>query len=123
LLTPSAPQERDYPLVVLAVFLQRPSPFVSVFFERLVRIQYPKHRLKLFISNQVPAGLMWASVVLDHMGSWSLVAPLSVVLLQEPHHQAQVRSFLEDHGDLYQEVRLVGPEEELDHAAARNLGW
>ncbi|XP_056279355.1 procollagen-lysine,2-oxoglutarate 5-dioxygenase 1, partial [Pseudoliparis swirei] len=88
----AALKERDYPLVVLAVFLQRPSPFVSVFFERLVRIQYPKHRLKLFISNQ------------------------------EPHHQAQVRSFLEDHGDLYQEVRLVGPEEELDHAAARNLG-
>ncbi|TNN23386.1 Procollagen-lysine,2-oxoglutarate 5-dioxygenase 1 [Liparis tanakae] len=89
----AALEERDYPLVVLALFIQRPAPFVSVFFERLLRIQYPKHRMKLFISNQ------------------------------EPHHQAQVRSFLEDHGDLYQGVRLLGPEEELDHAASRNLGW
>lgn len=34
----------------------------------------------------------------------------------------QVRSFLQDHGSLYEDVKLVEPEEEMDAAASRNLG-
>uniref|UniRef100_A0A3B5KVN4 Procollagen-lysine,2-oxoglutarate 5-dioxygenase 1 n=1 Tax=Xiphophorus couchianus TaxID=32473 RepID=A0A3B5KVN4_9TELE len=62
--------ESEYPLVVIGIFIQQPTPFVSVFFERLLKLQYPKNRLKLFISNQ------------------------------EPHHEQQVSSFLQNHGSL-----------------------
>lgn len=46
-------QESEYPLVLIGIFIQQPTPFVSVFFERLLKLQYPKNRLKLFIYNQV----------------------------------------------------------------------
>ncbi|KAK5923155.1 hypothetical protein CgunFtcFv8_000151 [Champsocephalus gunnari] len=84
-------QESEYPLVLIAIFIQKPTPFVTVFFERLLKLQYPKNRLKLFIHNQ------------------------------EAHHESQVSLFLKDHGSLYQDVRVSGPEEEMDTAASRNL--
>ncbi|XP_070766124.1 procollagen-lysine,2-oxoglutarate 5-dioxygenase 1 [Enoplosus armatus] len=89
----SALKESEYPPVVIGIFIQQPTPFVTVFFERLLKLQYPKNRLKLFIYNQ------------------------------EPHHEPQVSSFLKDHGSLYQDVKSVGPEEEMDGAASRNLGF
>ncbi|XP_029013204.1 procollagen-lysine,2-oxoglutarate 5-dioxygenase 1 [Betta splendens] len=89
----AALKESEYPLVMVGVFIQQPTPFVAVFFERLLKLQYPKNRLKLFISNQ------------------------------EAHHEPQVHAFLQDHGSLYQDVKLIGPEEQLKEAASRNLGF
>uniref|UniRef100_A0A8D3CPC8 Procollagen-lysine,2-oxoglutarate 5-dioxygenase 1 n=1 Tax=Scophthalmus maximus TaxID=52904 RepID=A0A8D3CPC8_SCOMX len=83
-----SPQESEYPLVVIGIFIQQPSPFVTVFFERLLKLQYPKNRLKLVIHSQ------------------------------EAHHEPQVSSFLQDHGSLYQDARLVT---DTDGAASRNL--
>ncbi|KAL7399025.1 hypothetical protein ABVT39_018749 [Epinephelus coioides] len=89
----TALKESEYPLVVIGIFIQQPTPFVTVFFERLLKLQYPKNRLKLFIYNK------------------------------EAHHDQQVSSFLKDHGSLYQEVKFIRPEEEMDEAASRNLGF
>lgn len=89
----SALKESEYPLVLIGIFIQQPTPFVSVFFERLLKLQYPKDRLKLFIFNQ------------------------------EPHHEQQVSSFLQEHGSLYQDVKSIGPEEEMDGADARDLAF
>ncbi|TMS16789.1 Procollagen-lysine,2-oxoglutarate 5-dioxygenase 1 [Larimichthys crocea] len=89
----TALKESEYPLVVIGIFIQQPTPFVAVFFERLLKLQYPKNRLKLFISNQ------------------------------ETHHERQVSSFLQDHGKLYQDVKAIGPEKELDGTESRNLGF
>uniref|UniRef100_A0A3Q3JRQ0 Procollagen-lysine,2-oxoglutarate 5-dioxygenase 1 n=1 Tax=Monopterus albus TaxID=43700 RepID=A0A3Q3JRQ0_MONAL len=89
----TALKESEYPLVVIGIFIQQPTPFVTVFFERLLKLQYPKNRLKLFIYNQ------------------------------EVHHERQVNAFLQDHGSLYQDVRFIGPEEDIDGAASRNLGF
>ncbi|XP_071331206.1 procollagen-lysine,2-oxoglutarate 5-dioxygenase 1 isoform X1 [Trachinotus anak] len=89
----TALKESEYPLVVIGIFIQQPTPFVTVFFERLLKLQYPKNRLKLFIYNQ------------------------------EVHHERQVSSFLKDHGNLYQDVKFIGPEEEMDGAESRNLGF
>ncbi|XP_035499661.2 procollagen-lysine,2-oxoglutarate 5-dioxygenase 1 isoform X2 [Scophthalmus maximus] len=84
----TALKESEYPLVVIGIFIQQPSPFVTVFFERLLKLQYPKNRLKLVIHSQ------------------------------EAHHEPQVSSFLQDHGSLYQDARLVT---DTDGAASRNL--
>ncbi|CAJ1055230.1 procollagen-lysine%2C2-oxoglutarate 5-dioxygenase 1 [Xyrichtys novacula] len=88
----TALKESEYPMVVIGIFIHQPTPFVTVFFERLLKLQYPKDRLKLFIHSQ------------------------------EPHHQPQVSSFLKDHGSLYQDVKVIEPEEAVDGAEARNLG-
>uniref|UniRef100_A0A3Q0RD25 Procollagen-lysine,2-oxoglutarate 5-dioxygenase 1 n=1 Tax=Amphilophus citrinellus TaxID=61819 RepID=A0A3Q0RD25_AMPCI len=89
----TALKESEYPLVVIGIFIQQPTPFVTVFFERLLKLQYPKNKLKLFIYNQ------------------------------EAHHVRQVHSFVQDHGSLYEDVKLVEPEEEMDGGASRNLGF
>ncbi|KAM9752463.1 LOW QUALITY PROTEIN: procollagen-lysine,2-oxoglutarate 5-dioxygenase 1 [Menidia menidia] len=83
-------QDSELPLVLLAVFIQQPTPFFSVFLERLLELNYPKSRIKLFISNQ------------------------------EPFHQQQVLSFLGGHGGLYAEVTSVPPEEPQDAGARRD---
>ncbi|XP_072223349.1 procollagen-lysine,2-oxoglutarate 5-dioxygenase 1 isoform X2 [Leuresthes tenuis] len=84
-------KESEYPVVVISIFIQQPTPFVTVFFERLLKLQYPKNRLKLFIFNQVA------------------------------HHEHQVNSFLKDHGSLYLDIKSISPEEEMDATAARDL--
>ncbi|XP_035014383.1 procollagen-lysine,2-oxoglutarate 5-dioxygenase 1 isoform X3 [Hippoglossus stenolepis] len=85
--------ESEYPLVMIGIFIQQPTPFVAVFFERLLKLQYPKNRLKLFIHSQ------------------------------KAHHEGQISAFLQDHGSLYKDVRLFGHEGDMDRAASRNLGF
>uniref|UniRef100_A0A3Q1EZ23 Procollagen-lysine,2-oxoglutarate 5-dioxygenase 1 n=1 Tax=Acanthochromis polyacanthus TaxID=80966 RepID=A0A3Q1EZ23_9TELE len=80
-------KESEYPLVMIGIFIQQPTPFVTVFFERLLKLQYPKNRLKLFIYNQ------------------------------EAHHGPQVSSFQQNHGSLYQDIKVMGPKEEIDATA------
>uniref|UniRef100_A0A8C5HWV4 Procollagen-lysine,2-oxoglutarate 5-dioxygenase 1 n=1 Tax=Gouania willdenowi TaxID=441366 RepID=A0A8C5HWV4_GOUWI len=87
----SALKEPEYPLVMIGIFIQQPTPFVTVFFERLLTLKYPKNRLNLFIYNQ------------------------------EAHHEPHVSTFLDKHGSLYQNVKSIGPDEEMDKAAAYNL--
>uniref|UniRef100_A0A672ZI95 Procollagen-lysine,2-oxoglutarate 5-dioxygenase 1 n=1 Tax=Sphaeramia orbicularis TaxID=375764 RepID=A0A672ZI95_9TELE len=70
--------------LMVGIFIQQPTPFVSVFFERLLKLKYPKNRLQLFIYNQ------------------------------EVHHEDQVRTFLQDHGHLYQDVKSIGSEDDMD---------
>ncbi|XP_029995712.1 procollagen-lysine,2-oxoglutarate 5-dioxygenase 1 isoform X4 [Sphaeramia orbicularis] len=84
-------KESEYPLVMVGIFIQQPTPFVSVFFERLLKLKYPKNRLQLFIYNQ------------------------------EVHHEDQVRTFLQDHGHLYQDVKSIGSEDDMDAVSSRNL--
>ncbi|KAM9475695.1 procollagen-lysine,2-oxoglutarate 5-dioxygenase 1 [Clarias gariepinus] len=89
----SAIKESEYPGVVIGIFIEQPTPFVTVFFERLLRLQYPKDRLKLFIYNQ------------------------------EPYHEKQVHAFLQNHEAEYQAVKLIGPHEGVDHISSRNIGF
>uniref|UniRef100_A0A4W4E098 Procollagen-lysine,2-oxoglutarate 5-dioxygenase 1 n=1 Tax=Electrophorus electricus TaxID=8005 RepID=A0A4W4E098_ELEEL len=86
-------KESEYPPVVMGIFIQQPTPFVTVFFERLLQLRYPKSRLSLFIYNQ------------------------------EPHHDQHVRSFLEDHDAEYQAVKLIGPDDGVDPVTSRNMGF
>uniref|UniRef100_A0A671XQ24 Procollagen-lysine,2-oxoglutarate 5-dioxygenase 1 n=1 Tax=Sparus aurata TaxID=8175 RepID=A0A671XQ24_SPAAU len=86
-LRPLTALKSEYPMVLIGIFIQQPTPFVTVFFERLLKLQYPKNRLKLLIFNQ------------------------------EVHHERHVSSFLHDHGNLYQNVKFIRPEEGMDGPA------
>ncbi|XP_060026870.1 procollagen-lysine,2-oxoglutarate 5-dioxygenase 1 isoform X3 [Erinaceus europaeus] len=80
------------PTVLVGVFIEQPTPFLSLFFQRLLRLQYPWKQMRLFIHNH------------------------------EQHHKAQVERFLEEHGNEYRSMKLVGPEVRLSSADARNMG-
>ncbi|KAM3922698.1 procollagen-lysine,2-oxoglutarate 5-dioxygenase 1 [Leptodactylus fuscus] len=82
----------SFPLVVIGVFIEQPTPFVSEFFKRLSNLHYPKKRIQLYIANH------------------------------EPHHQRHVEKFLQVHNTEYNNVKYVGPEEAANFAEARNAG-
>ncbi|XP_046726464.1 procollagen-lysine,2-oxoglutarate 5-dioxygenase 1 isoform X2 [Silurus meridionalis] len=86
-------KESEYPGVVIGIFIEQPTPFLTVFFERLFHLKYPKNRLKLFIYNQ------------------------------EPHHDKHVHAFLQNHEAEYQAVKMIGPDEGVDHITSRNIGF
>lgn len=50
---PLPTQDEALPVVLVGVFLEQPTPFLSLFFQRLLRLHYPQKRMRLFIHNHV----------------------------------------------------------------------
>jgi hypothetical protein len=46
-------QLKSYPAVLIAVFIEQPTPFLEEFLEKLYHIEYPKEKLHLFVHNSV----------------------------------------------------------------------
>lgn len=46
-------QDEALPVVLVGVFIEQPTPFLSLFFQRLLRLHYPRKQLRLFIHNHV----------------------------------------------------------------------
>ncbi|KAM5142262.1 procollagen-lysine,2-oxoglutarate 5-dioxygenase 1 [Mantella aurantiaca] len=82
----------SFPLVVIGVFIEHPTPFTSEFFKRLNNLQYPRRRIQVYIANH------------------------------EPHHHTHVEKFLKEHGAEYNLVKYAAPGETASAADARNAG-
>lgn len=56
--------------MLVGVFIEQPTPFLPEFFQRLLTLDYPKDKLKLFIHNNVSVhscsyiGILTQSVLL-----------------------------------------------------------
>lgn len=85
-------KDNKFPTVLIGIFIEQLTPFVENFFERLVNLDYPKEQLQIFIHNT------------------------------QTDHEQDVRRFVEQHGDKYQNVKVIGPEEEMLNPDARNMG-
>ncbi|XP_077168253.1 procollagen-lysine,2-oxoglutarate 5-dioxygenase 1 [Paroedura picta] len=85
-------KEDALPLVLIGIFIEQPTPFLTPFFQRLQKLNYPKTRIQLFIHNH------------------------------EEHHLSQVDEFVEEHGEEYRSVKVIGPEDRVENAHARNMG-
>uniref|UniRef100_A0A8C6T9C7 Procollagen-lysine, 2-oxoglutarate 5-dioxygenase 3 n=1 Tax=Neogobius melanostomus TaxID=47308 RepID=A0A8C6T9C7_9GOBI len=81
----------DLPLVYVAVFILKPTPFIEEFLDRLTSMNYPASRIRLFIHNNVV------------------------------YHERHVDSFWQKHKALFPEAVLIGPEENLPEAQARTM--
>jgi hypothetical protein len=46
-------QPKGYPVVLVAVFIEQPTPFLEEFLEKLYNIEYPREKLHLFVHNSV----------------------------------------------------------------------
>ncbi|XP_005814171.1 procollagen-lysine,2-oxoglutarate 5-dioxygenase 3-like [Xiphophorus maculatus] len=84
-------QDVDLPLVFLSVFIEHPTPFLDEFLQRLVTMNYPKTRIRLFIHNNVV------------------------------YHEQHIQRFWERHRVLFPDAVLVGPEENLPEEKARTM--
>ncbi|XP_043918973.1 procollagen-lysine,2-oxoglutarate 5-dioxygenase 1 [Protopterus annectens] len=85
-------KDDEFPLVLIAIYIEQPTPFVSEFFKRLLALNYPKKRLQLFIHNH------------------------------EAHHDSNVRKFLEEYQSDFSGVKVIGSEQNVENADARNMG-
>lgn len=50
---PSLVQDEALPTVLVGMFIEQPTPFVSLFFQRLLQLHYPRKHMRLFIHNHV----------------------------------------------------------------------
>uniref|UniRef100_A0A5F8GCT7 procollagen-lysine 5-dioxygenase n=1 Tax=Monodelphis domestica TaxID=13616 RepID=A0A5F8GCT7_MONDO len=82
----------DYPRVTIGVFIEQPTPFLPRFLELLLTLDYPKEAIKLFIHNK------------------------------EVYHEKHIKEFWEKAKDVIKNIKIVGPEENLSQAEARNMG-
>lgn len=48
-----SPQEDDYPSVLIALFVEVPSPFIAEYFQAVTALNYPKNKIHIFIHNAV----------------------------------------------------------------------
>ncbi|XP_061121853.1 procollagen-lysine,2-oxoglutarate 5-dioxygenase 2 isoform X2 [Syngnathus typhle] len=84
-------QLKEYPNVLLGVFIEHPTPFLSEFFQRLMTLDYPKDKLKVFVHNH------------------------------EVYHERHMQTFWEEHRNVFSSLKVVGPEENLSQGEARNM--
>ncbi|XP_060793871.1 multifunctional procollagen lysine hydroxylase and glycosyltransferase LH3 isoform X2 [Neoarius graeffei] len=83
--------DEEMPQVLIAVFIEQPTPFIEEFLERLTTFNYPYTRLRLFIHNNVV------------------------------YHEQHVQRFWKEHRFLFPNAHIVGPEENLQHDQARTM--
>uniref|UniRef100_A0A4W6D8Y3 procollagen-lysine 5-dioxygenase n=1 Tax=Lates calcarifer TaxID=8187 RepID=A0A4W6D8Y3_LATCA len=81
-----------YPNVLVGVFIEQPTPFLPEFFQRLLTMDYPKDKLKLFVHNN------------------------------EVYHEKHIQKFWEENRNAFNSFKVVGPEENLSQGEARNMG-
>ncbi|KAK2583072.1 hypothetical protein KPH14_009104 [Odynerus spinipes] len=80
-----------YPIILIAIFIEIPVPFIEESLLSVYRQNYPKSRLHLFIYNKVP------------------------------YHERTVQEFVETIADEYLSVKQITSSDEIDEAHARDL--
>ncbi|XP_077410030.1 procollagen-lysine,2-oxoglutarate 5-dioxygenase 2 isoform X2 [Vanacampus margaritifer] len=84
-------QLKEFPNVLVGVFVEHPTPFLPEFFQRLMTLDYPKDKLKVFVHNN------------------------------EVYHERHMQKFWEEHRNVFSSLKVVGPEENLSQGEARNM--
>ncbi|XP_076299960.1 procollagen lysyl hydroxylase isoform X1 [Lasioglossum baleicum] len=80
-----------YPIVVIAVFIEWPTPFLEEFFETIYDQMYPKSRLHLFVHNNVE------------------------------YHQPTVDEFMKKYASEYKSSKQILASDKVNEVDARNL--
>eukprot|EP00794_Sanderia_malayensis_P015035 gene15035-16588_t len=83
-------KDEDYPKVLVALFIEKPTPFVPAYLERVAQLDYPKNKIDVFIHNI------------------------------DSYHSKDVDSWLEKYKNQYSSVKYHGPHAFLKEYEARN---
>ncbi|XP_076320544.1 LOW QUALITY PROTEIN: procollagen lysyl hydroxylase [Tachypleus tridentatus] len=82
----------ELPRVLVGIFIEFPTPFISLFFERILAWSYPKERMDLFIHNRAE------------------------------YHKKHVEEFISSHKHKYHSVTYLRKSDDIKDWHARNLG-
>ncbi|GFG29485.1 hypothetical protein Cfor_05047, partial [Coptotermes formosanus] len=81
----------SYPTVLVAVFIEQPTPFLEEFLDKIYYIEYPRQKLHLFVCNSAE------------------------------FHSELLEDFLSQHSDEYRTVKRINPSDGLKESESRNL--
>lgn len=85
-------KEEEYPKILMGLFIEKPTPFVPEFLDRMMDLDYPKKQIDLLIHNTVS------------------------------YHKSQITGWLTDRiKKLFNSVTVKQPEDNLEEYEARNL--
>ncbi|PNF43292.1 Procollagen-lysine,2-oxoglutarate 5-dioxygenase 3 [Cryptotermes secundus] len=82
---------KSYPIVLIAVFIEQPTPFLEEFLDKLYHIEYPREKLHLFVHNSAE------------------------------FHAELVEDFLSQHGEEYRTIKRINPSHKTKESEARSL--
>ncbi|XP_064610381.1 procollagen-lysine,2-oxoglutarate 5-dioxygenase 1-like isoform X2 [Liolophura sinensis] len=85
-------KEEDFPTVMMGIFIERPTPFITEFFWNIGNLTYPKQKIDIIIHNA-----------------------------HEYHRKDVVKFTLANKGK-YNSVQLISPDQEMTEWNARNAG-
>ena len=81
----------ETPKVLLAIFIEKPTPFTLEFWQKIAALTYEKSAIDLFIHNNVE------------------------------YHQTEVANFVNDNMNEYHKVEVVGHDQDVSEHTARNM--
>ncbi|KAJ0183831.1 hypothetical protein K1T71_000254 [Dendrolimus kikuchii] len=84
-------EEDQLPTVMIAVFIEQATPFLEEFLEQILETDYPKHKIHLFLRNNVE------------------------------YHEALVDEFFQAHSKDYATAKRIKPSDFISESEARNL--
>lgn len=79
------------PRVMVALFVEQPTPFLEEFFKSVLAFDYPKDKIDLFVRNNVQ------------------------------YHEKTAEEFVKNHGQEYASIKRIKPTDYIDEPEARNL--
>ncbi|XP_053694672.1 procollagen-lysine,2-oxoglutarate 5-dioxygenase [Sabethes cyaneus] len=83
--------EKNLPTVMLALFIEKATPFLAEWFEKIAKIDYPMSKMHLFIHNNVD------------------------------YHKSTIDHFVSQYAKEYQSFRMVDYSEDFEELAGRSL--
>lgn len=105
--------------MVVGVFIEQPSPFLPEFFQRLITLDYPKDKLRVFVHNNVSTRSLQRPRSSTRAACNALT---STPLSQEVYHERHIQQFWDVNRNAFGSFKVVGPEENLSQGEARNMG-
>ncbi|XP_015118754.1 procollagen-lysine,2-oxoglutarate 5-dioxygenase 1 [Diachasma alloeum] len=83
--------QQTYPPILIAIFIDRPTPFLEELFEKIYQQVYPKSKLHLFIHNS------------------------------EPYHDSVVQKFIDNGGSEYKSIKIINFNDHIGFSAGKTL--
>ncbi|XP_020626272.1 procollagen-lysine,2-oxoglutarate 5-dioxygenase 3-like [Orbicella faveolata] len=84
-------KEKEYPKILMGLFIEKPTPFIPEFLNRMMQLDYPKKRIDLLVHNMVS------------------------------YHKPQIGEWLTDEiKDQFNSVTVLQPEDNVNEYQARN---
>ena len=102
---------KEKPEVLIAIFIEQPTPFIEEFFEKIIALDYPKEKIDIFIHNSSPYHDKDLKKFLEMIKKSSTT---------EDDNEGEEEG-VESH-DLYHSIEIVESDQNVNERIARKMG-